>query len=182
MLMQNEVLFPHVGMKVPLNYAMLERLAQEGRGRVDAEAKPERAAWESAVTKHVEAKASDSLRRLCARPHVTLPELETEAGKVGMYRAEVRSALAFLHATGSVLYYELQHTVLVFMQPQFIIDAIKYVIRESSADNVNEEIREMDACIRRRSADGAAALDKFLGCGEGHGSGVLPRQLLTRHL
>jgi hypothetical protein len=181
-LMQNEVLFPHVGMKVPLNYAMLERLVQEGRGCVDAEAKPVRAAWESAVTKHVDAKASDALRRLCARPHVTLPELETEAGKVGMDREELRSALVFLHATGSVLYYELQHTVLVFMQPQFIIDAIKYVIRESSADNVNEEIREMDACIRRRSADGGAALDRFLGCGEGHGSGVLPRQLLTRHL
>jgi hypothetical protein len=75
---------------------------------------------------------------------------------------------------------ELQRTV--FMQPQFIIDAVKYVIRESSADNVNDEIREMDACIRRRSADGGAALDRFLGCGEGHGSGVLPRQLLTRHL
>ena len=78
-----------------------------------------------------------------------------------------------------VLYYELQDTVLVFMQPQFIVDAIKYVIRESSADNVNDEIREMDACIRRRSDDGGAALDRFLGCGEGHGSGVLPRQLLT---
>jgi hypothetical protein len=47
----------------------------------------------------------------------------------------------------------------------------------------NDEIREMDACIRRRSADGGAALDRVLGCAEGHlGSGVLPRQLLTRHL
>ncbi len=99
-----------------------------------------------------------------------------------MGREELRSALAFLHATGSVLYYELQHTALVFMQPQFIKDAIKYVIRESSADNVNDDIREMDAFIRRRSADGGAALDRFLGCGEGHGLGVLQRQHLTRHL
>ena len=80
--MQNVVLFPHVGMKVPLNYAMLDSLAQEGRGRVDAEPEPERAVWESAVTKHVKAKASDALRKLCARPHVTLPELESETGKL----------------------------------------------------------------------------------------------------
>jgi hypothetical protein len=219
-LMQNEVLFPHVGMEVPLNYAMLERLAQEGRGRVDAEAdekaeademgaeirvgdlilgkyltlgwyeckvvakketswvvewkhgdendtlkspndlmrKRGRAAWESAVTKHVKVKASDALRRLCGRPHVTLPELETEAGKVGMDGAELHSALAFLHATGSVLYYgtdprhqdsrELVETV--FMQPQFIINAIKYVIRERKPEDVNDELREMDKRIRNR--------------------------------
>jgi hypothetical protein len=30
-LMENQRLFPHVGIKVPLNYSMLERLAQEGR-------------------------------------------------------------------------------------------------------------------------------------------------------
>ncbi len=94
---------------------------------------------------------------------MTLPELETEAGKFGMDREEVGSALAFLHATGSVLYYLLQDTVLVFMQPQFILDAIKYVIRESRADNVNGEIREMDGRIRRRSA--GAVLDRSLGCG-----------------
>ena len=88
-LMKNEVLFLHVWMKVPLNYTTLERLAQEGRGRVDEEAKSERAAWESVVTKHVEAKAIDALRRLCARPYVTLPELETEAGKVDMDRKEL---------------------------------------------------------------------------------------------
>ena len=34
-LMQDQRLFPHVGMKVPLSYAMLERLAQEGREQAD---------------------------------------------------------------------------------------------------------------------------------------------------
>ncbi len=102
-LMQNKVMFPYVEMKVPLNYAMLERLAHEVRGRVDEEAQPERAAWESAVTKHVEVKTSDALRRLCARPYVTLPELEAEAGNVGMDKNELVSALSYLHATGSVM-------------------------------------------------------------------------------
>jgi small ubiquitin-related modifier len=163
-LMQNQVLFPHVGMKVPLNYAMLERLAQEGRGRVDAEANPERAVWESAVTKHVEAKASDALRRLCARPHVTLAELKAEAGKVGMDKGELESALAYLHATGSALYYGKENRFedclenrfkdclkeTVFLQPQFIINAIKYVIREHKAEDVNDELREMDKRIRNQ--------------------------------
>jgi hypothetical protein len=30
-LLEDQRLFPHIGMKVPINYAMLERLAQEGR-------------------------------------------------------------------------------------------------------------------------------------------------------
>ena len=117
-------------MKVPLSYAMLERLSQEGRGRVDAEAKSERAAWESAVTKHEEGKASDALG----------------------------SALAYLHATGSALYYgtdtrhqdsrELVETV--FLQPQFIINGIKYVIRERKAEDVNDELRETDKRIRNQ--------------------------------
>jgi len=29
----------------------------------------------------------------------------------------------------------------VFMQPQFIIDVIKYVIRESRGEDVNDELR-----------------------------------------
>ncbi len=39
------------------------------------------------------------------------------------------------------------------MQPQFIIDAIKHVIREPSADNVNDEVRKNEERIRQRSAD-----------------------------
>ena len=36
------------------------------------------------------------------------------------------------------------------MQPQFIINAIKYVIRESKAEDVNDELREMDKRIRNQ--------------------------------
>jgi hypothetical protein len=106
----------------------------------------------------VEVKASDALRRLCARHHGTLPELETEAGKVGMDREELGSALAYLHAVGSALYYgtDPRHqdsrelVEIVFMRPQFIINGIKYVIRERKAEDVNDELREMDKRIRNQ--------------------------------
>jgi len=93
-----------------------------------------------------------------------------------------------LHATGSVLHYgtdtrrgsdALQDTV--FMQPQFIIDTIKYVIREPSGSDVNDKVRKLDACIRQ-NADYGVALDKFLGTRKQHGAGVLSRRLLTQML
>jgi len=68
----------------------------------------------------------------------------------------------------------------VFMQPQFIIDAIKYVIREPNSAAVNDEIRALDTRIQQ-DPDNAEALARFLGTHEAHGSGVLTRQLL-RHL
>ena len=34
------------------------------------------------------------------------------------------------------------------MQPHFIIDAIKYVIREASGEDINDELRALDAQIR----------------------------------
>ena len=78
-LMKDQRLFPHVGMKVPLSYAMLERLAQEGREQADpgpdAAAAPTRAAWEDIVTSHVNVTASEGLRALCARPYALLREL-----------------------------------------------------------------------------------------------------------
>lgn len=127
--------------------------------------------WENTVIKHVEATASNGLRRMCALPHMTLAELEKEAGKVGMDKAELDRALRFLHTTGSVFHYGVEHTspVLqktVFMQPQFIADAIKYVIREPNAENFNEELREMDARIRRDS-EAEEELDRFLGHARG---------------
>jgi len=76
---------------------------------------------------------------------------------IGMDREEVHSALAFLHSTGSVLHYgsttqelgcEVQETV--FMQPQFIIDAIKYVIREAKPEDVNNELRALTTQIRNK--------------------------------
>ena len=144
--------------------------------------------WDQAVTKHVVAKASPGLRAVCSQACVSLGALEDEASHVGMDKQEVLSALRFLHATGSVLHYgldtrrgnfELHNTV--FMQPQFIIDAIKRIVREPNADKVNEELRQMDTRIRR-SPDGQEALDRFLGSTQGYGSGIVTRSLLTRHL
>ncbi len=124
-----------------------------------------------------------------------LGELEEEASKVVMDKDEVLRALKFLHAAGSVLYYgsdthrsspELKNTV--FMKPQFIINAISYVIREPIAENVNDKVRKNDARIRQKCADSREALDRFLGCSagygctEGHGSGVLPEFLLACQL
>jgi Leucine-rich repeat (LRR) protein/uncharacterized caspase-like protein/GTPase SAR1 family protein len=158
-LMKDQRLFPHVGRKVPLSYAMLERLAQEGRALAQSgsgpDAAPTRAAWEDIVTSHVNAKATKGLRALCAQPYVSLWDLEREAAEVGIDKDQVHRALQFLHATGSVLHYgsgTRQHSQklqqVVFMQPQFIIDVIKYVIRESRGENVNDELRAMDDRIR----------------------------------
>eukprot|EP00277_Geminigera_cryophila_P013459 CAMPEP_0179444644 /NCGR_PEP_ID=MMETSP0799-20121207/28080_1 /TAXON_ID=46947 /ORGANISM="Geminigera cryophila, Strain CCMP2564" /LENGTH=1038 /DNA_ID=CAMNT_0021231873 /DNA_START=47 /DNA_END=3165 /DNA_ORIENTATION=+ len=185
--------FESVGKKVPLNYSMLERLAHEGRmqARGGAEHDSEvteagRADWEQAVTQHVLERASAGLREVCSQACVSLGDLEEAAAKIGMDKAEVRSALLFLHGTGSVLHYgsdtwsrTLQDTV--FMQPQFIIDAMKCIIRERSATDVNDEVRTMDARVRQNSYD-AEMLDRFLGTDKIHGSGVLTRQLLTRYL
>ena len=107
-LMKDQRLFPHMGMKVPLSYVMLERLAQEGRLQAepgpDATEAPNRAAWEDIVTSHVNATASADLWTLCAKPHVSLVDLEREAEKVGMEKEQLLRALQFLHATGSVLH------------------------------------------------------------------------------
>jgi len=198
-LMEDTRLFGHVGAKVPLNYSMLERLAYEGRAQADQgekyeiDAETDRANWEQAVTKHVASCANDRLREACSHPYVSLSTLEEAALEVGMNKAEVRSALLLLHATGSMLHYandtRRSNQVLqryVFMQPQFIIDAIKYVIREPCAAEVNDETRALDVRIRRDPGN-SEALDRFLGIGteNAHSSGVLTRHLLThlwRHL
>ena len=152
---------------------------------VDGFAEGNRADWEQAVTKHVTKRASAKLWAVCGQSCVSLGVLEEAAGEVGMDKAEVHSALVLLHATGSVLHYGtdtrrgshmLQGTV--FMQPQFIIDAIKYVIREPCASDINKEVRALDASIRQNAAHGEA-LDRFLGTEKKHGSGVLTQQLLT---
>ena len=200
MLMEDKRLFAHVGAKVPLNYSMLERLAHQGRAQASEEAEyvekdneADHAEWERKVTKHVKERSTERLQAVCGQACVTLGDLEQAAlaDGVEMDKAEVHSALLYLHATGSVLHYgtdtrrgsqTLQGTV--FMQPQFIIDAIKYVIREPCAANVNDEVRALDVRIRQNAGNGEA-LDQFLGTEKKHGSGVLTRQLLThlwRHL
>jgi len=187
-LLKDQRLFPHVGMEVPLSYAMLERLAQEGRALLPKPPPPaprgfaapnagafrrcpaapwapagsegvggalKRAAWEDIVTSHVNATASAGLRALCAQPYVSLRDLRREAAQVGIDKDQLHRALQFLHATGSVLHYgpgTRQHSrqlqEVVFIQPQFIIDLIKYVIREPGAKDVNDELRAMDDRIR----------------------------------
>ena len=89
-LMRDRRLFPHVGMRVPLNYSMLERLTQEGRAQEeqeedkdgadgDAEASEtstqDRADWEQEVTKHVARNASPGLRKVCGQAYASLDEL-----------------------------------------------------------------------------------------------------------
>ena len=92
---------------------------------------------------------------------------------------ELHSALRFLHATGSVLHYgsgprqhRTQHSgkleQIVFLQPQFIIDAIKYVVREPEAEDINAELRAMDKQIRNQRD-----LKSF------HQTGELTRALLS---
>ena len=116
-------------------------------------------------TAHVQATASAGLRALCAKPYVSLRDLEREAAEVGIDEEQLHRALKFLHATGSVLHYGLctwQHSQMLqdaaFMQPQFIIDVIKYVIRKSRGEDVNDELRAMDLRIKstklRRDLEG----------------------------
>ena len=68
-----------------------------------------------------------------------------------MDRDEVLSALRFLHATGSVMYYSDRETKslreTVFLQPQVLIDAISCFIRESKPENVNEHLRILDCRV-----------------------------------
>ena len=93
------------------------------------------------------------------RRNVSPPRIfSTNPPKVGIDKEQLHRALQFLHATGSVLHYgsgTRQHSQklqeVVFMQPQFIIDLIKYVIRESRGEDVNDELRAMDAQIRQTS-------------------------------
>jgi len=42
------------------------------------------------------------------------------------------------------------------MQPQFIIDVIKYVIREPNGSKVNDEVRALDVRIRKNTGNGEA--------------------------
>jgi len=151
---------------------------------VDYFAEADRASWERAVTKHVMELATVGLRAVCGQACVSQGALEEAAREVGMDKADVHSALLLLHATGSMLHYgtntrcgshELHDTA--FMQPQFIINTMQYVIREPSGADSNDEVRELDEKIRR-NIDNGQALDRFLGT-KTNSSGVLTKQFLT---
>jgi len=145
--------------------------------------------WEIAAAKRVEERCSESLRKVLASPYVSMDVLELACKEVGIYKKELDSALRFLHAIGSILHYgknsdkskfgrKVGNTVI--LQPQRVIDAIKCLIRESAEGELNDELRAMDAIIRRNESD-KAELDKFLGL-TASGAGSLSKQLLTRHL
>jgi hypothetical protein len=134
----------------------------------------QRACWEDIVTSHVNATPSAGLRELralFAQPYVLLRDLEQKAEKVGIDKDQLHRALQFLHATGSMLHYgscTRQHSQMlqkwVFTQPQFVIDVIKYVIRESKGEDVDDELRAMDDRIRGTAL--GKDLDLFLNTGE----------------
>ena len=116
------------------------------------------AVWGAAIIKHLDAKASEGLCTLCSQPFVQTTDLEREAVLIGIDKEDLHSALRFLHSIWSVLHYGLgtqnlsqkvQETV--FMQPQFIIDTIKYVIWEVRAEDVNDELRTLDTQIHNKS-------------------------------
>jgi hypothetical protein len=97
-------------------------------------------------------------RALCAKLSVFLWDLEREAEKVGIDKELLHRALQFLLAAGSVQHYgsgTRQHSqklpAWVFMQPQFIIDVIKYVIREPRGEDVNDELRILTCSSTREN-------------------------------
>eukprot|EP00286_Rhodomonas_abbreviata_P001108 CAMPEP_0181288846 /NCGR_PEP_ID=MMETSP1101-20121128/560_1 /TAXON_ID=46948 /ORGANISM="Rhodomonas abbreviata, Strain Caron Lab Isolate" /LENGTH=2036 /DNA_ID=CAMNT_0023393015 /DNA_START=546 /DNA_END=6656 /DNA_ORIENTATION=+ len=234
---KSKTLFPHLHRKVPVTYAMLERLAREARQRVPGTSKPkkfiwdesvppdlrsggpedeheipscwgyqqprsrraepnERAghwnrgycqttvdsvgdlddvsrrlvAWEVAVNEHIEKCASAELRELCRKPQVLLEDLRVEAVKCGITSDEIVRAVRYLHGTGAALHFQdsaefgsLQE--FVFLQPQWIVDAIKYVIREYDGDDLNSELREIENEIMQdRTA--CSQLEVFKRCGQ----------------
>jgi len=98
-LMEDTLLFAHVGAKVPLNYSMLERLAHEGRAVAsegpenDEKAiQADRADWEQAVIKHMLTQESTGHGTVCSQTCVSLVALEEVAVEIGMDKAEVHSA------------------------------------------------------------------------------------------
>ena len=166
---QNRELFPEIGTALPLSYGMLMHFAEGGR-----DAGQQSTGWERAVIKHVEERRGGTapLRKLCADPVVTLDKLRKAAARCEMEGGEITSAVRFLHTAGTVLLHphtpggaEGQAVQRVFLQPQWIVDAVKYVVREAREEYVNEELRNMDREIRKSPEDGDA-LDSLLQRGE----------------
>ncbi|KAJ1472869.1 hypothetical protein T484DRAFT_1913994, partial [Baffinella frigidus] len=163
---ENRELFPEIGTALPLSYGMLMHFAEGDRGAVE-----HLTGWERAVIKHVEERrgGTEPLRKLCAEPVVTLEQLRKAAARCELGEGEITSAVRFLHTAGSVLLHE--HTPddargktveRVFLRPQWIVDAVKYVVREAREEDVNEELREMDREIREGGVYGDALDDLLL--------------------
>ncbi|KAJ1483264.1 hypothetical protein T484DRAFT_1800922 [Baffinella frigidus] len=156
-------LFPEIGTALPLSYGMLMHFAEGGRNVGEHQT-----GWERDVIKHVEERrgdteklvATEALRKLCAEPVVTLEDLRKAAARCDMEEGEINSAVRFLHTAGSVLLHrrtpdaEGKTVERVFLQPQWIVDAVKYVVREAKGKDVNKELREIDRQIRTRGVYG----------------------------
>ena len=156
-LMNSKEVFPDVGTVMPLSYGLLMHLAAGEAELPEAGAsyKENRTKWERDIAERVARKeGAHLLQELCARPVLDMAELRNAAvAHCGFERREVDSAVRFLHRSGAVLLHEHKagtggHEVegRVFMRPQWIVDAVKYVIRD--AHDVNEELRALDRRVR----------------------------------
>ena len=141
---------------MPLNYGLLMHLA-EGSPQMlgDDRARPhehELTRWERDIAERAASRdGTRHLRALCERPVLSMVELRDAAVRhCGFEHRELDSAVRFLHKSGAVLLHEGPHAGTggsevqgrVFMRPQWIVDAVKYVIRDAA--DVNDEMRELD--------------------------------------
>ncbi|EKX48189.1 hypothetical protein GUITHDRAFT_106084 [Guillardia theta CCMP2712] len=118
-----------------------DTLKGQGEGLIERE-------WEQVVQAYTEQNSSHELLELCARPYVQAEDLVAAAVECNMEREEVFRALDYLHNIGAVLYYgnDSVHERLrgyVFTRPQWIIDAIKFVVHERDDRNLNDELRNL---------------------------------------
>eukprot|EP00961_Rhodomonas_salina_P205162 2769557-Rhodomonas_salina.1 len=152
-----------------------------------------------AVVSHCKHTARDfgeglaALKALCSRPVVTLAKLTELAAKCGIDQDELMSAIRFLHASGSLLYFgkasyhvdgegggggrqrgaEGERAVeeTVFTKPAWIIDAVKCFVHEPRLEDLNEEVRR---ALQRMEQQCALDLKKY------HASGRVTLTLLRR--
>eukprot|EP00961_Rhodomonas_salina_P008604 117027-Rhodomonas_salina.1 len=151
--MSKDDLFPHLGLKVPLNYAALERcMARKLVGERATEATEAVADWEVACAAHHRRMAQEhgdqwvQLEELCSQDVVALAALKEAASKCGIASEQLESALEFLHVSGSLLYYAAHSRVgdgevlreTVFTHPSWIVDAVKCFIHEPDAEEQND--------------------------------------------
>lgn len=152
--------FPQLHSPVPMPYAVLDLLCRQGSScrhekkqdedDVASSRAPVQASWELSVTDKIKETVTPELVQLCAKPVVLREELQAAASRCEIAPDMLHRALLFLHGTGSVVYFPDKPGRLsehVFMQPQWIVDAIKYVIRESEKTNMNDELRLLDDMV-----------------------------------
>ncbi len=88
--------------------------------------------WENSVAIHISKMGNTQLRKMCAKPYVKASVMAEAAAECGIQQDVFFRSLEFLHTSGSILYYgdktlDERLRGYLFTQPQWIIDAIKYV-------------------------------------------------------